>query len=393
MAVKSTVIYDRLFPTMYRNLSQPKNQAALKSVFNEMISRNSEALASAIPDKPVYMDNRSEKKYYEVIGVSSQEIIKAVQDAPYISDDWLTVKNPMYISLMVAVFVFKSLKKTDMMNQCMFLCSLYMYRNVRSKYFSKVSQSTINVMNYTISRLSYKSDLKKYGSILKMIGKKNEVFMNNWFEGRKKDVEGIVTDEIICKMVNDNHRRYSTALNVFYADFKQDSLAGNYINTDKDVDNEDEYMASDNTSFAVEKSTQALMGKFSLSRYPDGVIIKHACTIESGCSTNNLRNVMNYIYDSQDKELEEMIRIILQTFLFEMKHPIDKVKSYDFLIEMRGFYKKQTTQNPNLNKLKELIDKFIVGSGITKKIKRTPTINDCKKAVLLYVLLFIQRNI
>lgn len=393
MAVKSTVIYDRLFPTMYRNLSQPKNQAALKMVFNEMISRNSEALASAIPDKPVYMDSRSEKKYYDIIGVSSQEIIKAVQDAPYISDEWMTVKNPMYVSLMVAVFVFKSLKKTDMMNQCMFLCSLYMYRNVRSKYFSKVSQSTINVMNYTISRLSYKSDLKKYGSILKMIGKKNEVFMNNWFEGRKKDVEGVITDEIICKMVNDNHRRYSTALNVFYADFKQDSLAGNYINTDKDVDNEDEYMASDNTSFAVEKNTQALMGKFSLSRYPDGTIIKHTCTMETGCSTNNLRNILNFMYDSQDKEFEEMVRLILQTFLFEMKHPIDDVKSFNFLIEMRGFYKKQTVQNRNLNRLKEIIDGFVVGSGTTKKIQRVSTINDCKKAVMLYVLLFIQRNI
>lgn len=389
---KST-IYDMLYPRIHQNLSQPKNQAALRSVFNEMLSRNNEALSSPIPDKPVYMDKRTEKKYYDIIGVNPEDIVYAVQQAPYISDDWNTIKNPMYVSLLMCIFVFKNIKKEDMANQTVFMFSLYMYRNVRSKYFSKVGQSTINIMNYTISRLTYKSDLKKYGSVLKMIGKKNETLMNNWWVERKKDVQLPVTDEIFCKIVNDNYRRYSTTLNTFYAEFKVDSLKGNYINTDKDVDDEDEFLASDNVSFVVEKSTQALMGKFSLSGYPDGTLIKHVSTMEPGCSINNLRNIMNFVYDGQDKQFEELIRLILQTYLFDFKKPIETIRSYDFVIEMRGFYKKQTTQNRNLTSLKDIVEGFIQGSGITKKVNRPATINECKKAVFLYFLLFIQRNI
>ena len=65
----------------------------------------------------------------------------------------------------------------------------------------------------------------------------------------------------------------------------------------------------------------------------------------------------------------------------------------DFIIEMKKFYKKQTSFNDNLTKLKDIIDGFIVKSGLTKKITRIPTLNDCKKATLVYMLLFIQRNI
>lgn len=386
-------IYDMLFQRMRQNLMQPKNQSALRSVFNEMLGRNNEALSSPIPDKPVYMDRRTEKKYYEILGITPEDVVYAVQQAPYISDDWNTIKNPMYVSLLMCVFVFKDLRKEDMVNQSIFMFSLYMYRNVRSKYFSKVSQSTINIMNYTISRLTYKSDLKKYGSVLKMIAKKNETLMNNWWVERKRDVQLPVTDEIFCKIVNDNYRRYSTVLNTFYAEFKKDSLSGNYINTDKDVDEEDEFLASDNVSFVVEKSTQALMGKFSLSNYPNGVIIKHACTMEPGCSVNNLRNIMNYVYDGQDKKFEELIRLILQTYLFEYKKPIQDIKSYDFLIEMKGFFKKQTTQNQNLTRLKSIIDDFIDNSGVRNYVRRDATINECKRATLIYFLLFIQRNI
>ena len=219
---KSKVVYQSLYPKIRQSLSQPKNVSALKMVFNEIIGKNSEALSSSIPDKAVYMDAKTEKKYFEIIGIRPEEVLEALEKSPDINNEWTTVKNPMYVSLIIVVFVFNDMNKKDLMNQAMFICSLYMYRNVRAKYFSRVSESTINIMRYTISRLTYKSDLKKHGSVLKMIGKKNEVFINNWFVERKKDVTGEVTDEIICKMVNDNHRRYSTTLNTFYAEFKED---------------------------------------------------------------------------------------------------------------------------------------------------------------------------
>lgn len=390
---KSNIIYTRLYNRIEASLKQPKNIHSLKQVFGEIVSRNSEALSSIIPDKAIFMDSRIEKKYYEILGVDPNEILKAISDAPDINNEWITVKNPMYVSLILIVIYFNNVKKHDMVQQTMFICSLYMYRNVRTKYFKRTSEATVNIMNYTISRLTYKSDLKKYGSVLKMIVKKSEIYLNNWLVERKSDVTGIVTDDVICKMINDNHRRYSTALNNFYAEFKQDSVNGNYLNTDEDIDDGENFIESDNVSFMVEKNTQKIMNKFVLSTYPNPMIISHTCAIETGCSANNLRNMMNYIYDGNDKVMEKLIRIILQTYLFEYKKKIDDVKSADFLVTMRTYYKKQTTTNRNLTELKELIDQVLKDSGLTKKINRVATLNDCKKGFLLYVLFFIQRSL
>ena len=103
--------------------------------------------------------------------------------------------------------------------------------------------------------------------------------------------------------------------------------------------------------------------------------------------------MMMYIYDGHEKDLEKMTRIILQSYLFEYKKKTDDIKSYDFLSIMRTHYKKQTSTNENLNELKAIIDNVISGSGLSKRINRAATLNDCKKAFLLYVLFFIQRSI
>lgn len=390
---KSTVIYDRFYNRIGLSLKQPKNLHALKLVFGEIISRNNEALSSIIPDKTVFIPNKLEEKYFNTIGINRDEIQQAIADAPDISDDWNTIKNPMYVSLLLLVIYFNNNKNKEMVNQTMFICSLYMYRNVRTKYFRGASEATINVMKYTISRLTYKNDIKKYGSIIKLITKKTEIFLNNWLVDRKSDLAGSVTDDIICKMVNDNHRRYSTVLNNFYAEFKKDSLSGNYLNVDQDIDDGETFIQSDNVSFMVEKNTQKIISKFILSAYPNPVILKQTCVIESGCSINTLRNITNYLYDNHDKEAEKMIRLILQIFLFESKKTVDDVKSLDFLTYMRDFYKKQTTSNPNLNDLKKTIEDVMEGSGTNAKIKRAATRNDCKKALLLYMLIFIQRSL
>lgn len=390
---KSTIIYDRIYPIINDSLKQSKNIVTIRQVFGEMISKNNEALSSIIPDKAIFMDARTEKKFYDALNIDPKEIMKALNDSPDISNDWHTVKNPMYISLLLCMIHFGENKKEDMLQQTTFIFSLYMYRNIRSKYFKRTSEATINIMNYTISRLSYKNDLKKYGSVLKMIGKKSEIYINNWFIGRKADVTGKITDEIICKMINDNHGRYRTVMNNFYAEFKIDSTSGNYLNTDVDVDDGENYIESDNVSFMVEKNTQKVMNRFVLTTYPNPQILQQTCAIESGCTINNLRNMMLYVYDGHEREFEKMVRIILQSYLFEYKKKTDDIKSYDFLSIMRTHYKKQTSTNENLNELKAIIDNVISGSGLSKRINRAATLNDCKKAFLLYVLFFIQRSV
>lgn len=387
---KSTVLYDNIYPKIEKSLSSSNNLVKLREFYGEVISRNNEALSEAIPYKAIFVDRRLEEKYYNAIGLESREIMALVKASGHIGDNWHTVQNPMYISLIMLVIYFNNKGKRDMVDQTMLICSIYMYRNIRSKYFSKVSENTINCMKYTMGRLSYKNDLKKYGSIIKTIGKKSGSYLNNWLIEHKKEITGRVTDKTICDMVNRNHRDYAKMMNNFYAEFKKDLEAENYLNIDQDIDTEDEYIESDNVSFMVEKITQKVMNKFNLSVGPNSKIMQQVVAREPGCSINNLRNMLNYIYDSHDYIFGKMVGIIVHVYLFEYKRKIEDIKTIDFEVEMRKYYKGQKIDDKNLNEMKSLIDKVMEGSGLHKKITREATKNDCKRAFFLYIVVYIR---
>lgn len=393
MATPAHVIYDTIYDKMKERIQQPSNVKALNSVFGEIINKNSEALASSVPDKAIFMDPRIEAKYYNIIGVTKNDISKAIKSSPDIYQAFEVIKNPMYVSLLMLAIIFHHLKNDKMRRTTMFICSLYMYRNIRGcKYFRYVNQNTINCMHYTVANLSYKSDLKKYKSINNIISKKNDFFIDCWFNENKSEVTGVVTDISIHRMLNDNYGRYNSFLKDFSNKFYKNLQEGKYMNVDKDSDEDGNYLESDNVSFLVQKHTEALMNKKSLTYGPDSRIINIVTNNISGCSINNLRNILIYVYDN-DKEFEILTRLILQTYFFEYKKKADDVKSRDFLDTMGKYYKKQTSQDENLTQIKKIIEGYMEGSGTNKKINRDGTRNDCKRATFMYMLGFIMQNI
>jgi hypothetical protein len=394
----STHIYDKVYPKISEALNSPSNVRKLQEFYSDVKGNNVnfEALSMAVPYKSLFIHHKDEQKYFQTIGMSGQEILQVINTSPHIPrDSWFTVKNPMYMSLLLVAIYFKNKKNEQMFKAMMQLWSLYMYKNVKSKYFNprKTGENALNCMNYTINRLSYKSDLKKYKNIEETINKKTDMFIKNWFEERKKDVTGKVTDEILCNMINDNHRRYDTLFKNFYSEFKRDLDSGNYLNVDEDIDNEDEYIESDNVSFMVEKNTQKVMAKFILTTHPNGKIMEQVCSREPGCSINNLRNMLNYIYDDHEKEFEKIVRVIIQIYLFEYKKKIEDLKTFDFELTMKTHYKKQSIDDKNLIELKKAIDNIVDKSGLSKKISRAATLNDCKRGLLLYIIVYIRYSL
>lgn len=395
MANTSTVLYDRFYDRIVKSLDQTKNKVALRQIFAEIISRNNDALSSDIPDKTVFIDKKLENKIYLIVDIHPEEIAKAVKDSTHIQDHWQTSSNEIYILLILLSIYFNNKKQTELTKQTMFICSLYMYKNARYPYFKHgVSESTRNIMKYTVSRLTKKNDIKKYGSIMNTIVKKTEVFLQLWTDDHKKDLTGVVTDEIICNMINDNHSRYRRVLNNFYHELKIDMDSGNYMNVDQDIDDGETFIQSDNVSYMVERITQQVMNKFNLSAVPNYKIVDQVIEMHNGaCSKNNLRNMVNYLYDHHDKEMEKLVRVILQIYLFENKKKIEDIKSWDFIKIMLEQYKKLTTTNKNVVEMKVLVNYIFDNTEFGKKPTRQATINDCKRALFLFVLMFIMQSL
>jgi hypothetical protein len=384
-----SVLFSRFYPIVESSLKQTRNVTAIRQVFNEILGRNNESLSSAVPDKAVWVDSRQEKKYFEILNINKEDIVNAIKDSSYISDEWLTIRNPMYISLILCIFYFNNNKKHDMVSLSMFMLSLYMYKNVRSKYFARTSENTSKVMNFTLSRLSKHHDLRVCGSIMKVIGKKNESYIGLWLNDRSGDVKGTVKDEIICKMVNDNHRRYETFFNNFYSEFKKDLVNGNYMNVDEDIDDGENFIESDNVSFTVERLTQKVVNRFILSTAPSHTLLKFASE-RGGCSINNLRTMHSYLINGHEKEFEMITRLILQGYLFEKRNQKEDIKTPDFVIEMLKYYKKQEVNNTNLVNLKSNVNKVFEESGLAAKVTRRASQDDCRRSIYLYIVTYIR---
>ena len=393
--LNSTVIYDLLFPNISKSLDNPNNIRGLQQFYSKVVdsNSNSEALAMTVPYKSLFVNYKDELLYYDCIGVTDKDVYNAINQSKHIpKDSWHTVKQPMYMSLILVAIYFYRKNNDKLFKQTMFIWSVYMYKAIKGNYFKpqKTGENALHCMLYTLNRLSYKNDLKKYKSIQGTIAKKTDGFISNWFEGRTNDLKGSITDNILCRMIDDNYGRYNKLLRNFASEFYVDLNAGNYLNVDQDIDNEDEYIESDNVSFMVEKNTQKVMNKFILTTYPNGKIIEQVCEREPGCSINNLRNMLNYIYDDHEKEFERLVRVIIQIYLFEYKKKIDDLKTFDFELTMKKHYKGQSVDDKNLNEMKGIIDSIADKSGLTKRVTRKATQNDCKRGLMLYVVIYIR---
>ena len=384
------ILYDTFYPIIERSLKQSKNLSVLKQIFNEIIAKNNDALSSNVPDKAVWVDGRLENKYFDVIGIDRKHVFEVLKHSGYIKEEWMTVSNPTYITLVICSFYFNNTKNVDMVNMTMFILSLYMYRNVRSKYLKRTSENTAKVMNYTLARLSKHHDLKVCGSIMKVLLKKSETFVNLWLlDTRSNDTKNRVTDEIICKMINDYSRRYNVLLNNFYGEFKKDLVNGNYMNVDEDIDDGENFIESDNVSFTVERLTQKVVNRFILSTAPSHTLLKFASE-RGGCSINNLRTMHSYLINGHEKEFEMITRLILQGYLFEKRNQKEDIKTPDFVIEMLKYYKKQEVNNTNLVNLKSNVNKVFEESGLAAKVTRRASQDDCRRSIYLYIVTYIR---
>ena len=178
----STYIFDNLYPRIQEAFGNNGNIRKLQEFYSNIIGSgvNSEALSMSVPYKSLFIHHKDEQRYFNIFNTDGREVLNIITNSPHIPrDSWFTVKNPMYMSLLLVAIYFKNKKNEQMFKAMMKLWSLYMYKNVKSKYFNprKTSENALRCMEFTINRLSYKNDLKKYKNIDETINKKNYFFV------------------------------------------------------------------------------------------------------------------------------------------------------------------------------------------------------------------------
>ena len=105
-----SVIYNTLFPKISKSLESPSTIRGVQNFFRKVVdsSNNSEALYMAVPYKSLFVNRKDENDYFNCIGIDRREVIKVIDDSPYVGDNWKTVRNDMYVSLILVAIYFYS---------------------------------------------------------------------------------------------------------------------------------------------------------------------------------------------------------------------------------------------------------------------------------------------
>lgn len=381
---KKKVLVTELYPIVEKALSDKNNVRYIQQYIGKFFDKNMGALSTIGPTRNVSFSKDIVNGLYDTVGLTEDQIKKAIKESDSIDNTWVIATNPLYTlcTLIARYFLVKNDDKNLILTTSFMTFVMYA---MRFKHFFKYNPIE-NVMSYTISNLSNRFDIKKEGSVYATYINTTKTCLTNHNTGLKR-----LDDRDYVLFVNDLHSRIGKKLreiaNEYYKNYKE----GNYLNVDQDYEDEDSIMESDNVSFLVARIVSKNMSRFETSGiYYKGIKL---ASEYNKISELEMRNLLVLIHSGKhNKDVEELISAILLIYLFDLKKKPETIRSASFLTNMMFVFGKMTKQNENLNKIRELLTHFVSKTSIAKKTKREATLNAYKKALYMYMLFFIQDN-
>lgn len=384
MSGSNKAILEDLFPIVTKQLSTVSNEKLMLSTIGKFIDRNMELLSTSGPCYRITISDKDKSDFYESIGLNETMIKQTIKNSSYIGNSWAIMTNPFYTACAVVIRHYIMKGKKENMNLVSFYLCIGMYPLIHHKYFRYNCNE--NIMNYTISHLSNKYKYKQLKSLYSVLQDLSAVCTKT-HETRLKTGGDID----FTKYINDMHARLNDNLKNVAVEYYKNHESGNYLNVDSDSDDPDDYREADNSSYAVDRIVNNVVTKVALN----GANLKIINVSAKLCdvSVNELRNIAYKICgESNLNDFKQMVSYIIQMYIFDQQKSIDSIRSRDYLLTMLEIYKKTNVKDNNLVGMRKLLDKWLIESGITKRITRKATLNNFKKAMFVFVVLTIQDN-
>ena len=144
-----------------------------------------------------------------------------------------------------------------------------------------------------------------------------------------------------------------------------------------------------NNTSVVEDVTR----KITLSMVTNGVDFTRASAAAkiAGISVSDLRFYLDkIIIDDRRTELQEFIEAILFIFLYVEHHRPEEINETGFLKFSLELFRRTNTNDVNVVKIKDCLQKWSDDTGIVERFKRLASQINYKKGIFLYVILCIQ---
>lgn len=382
--MESKVLLAELYPLVEKGLNKKENVKKLKEGINNYLDRNNEYLTTIGPTKKPMFTDTDMTVVYNAIEVGPKDIKIIINKSSTIKGQWQIMNNPFNSACALAIRYFKLNKNDDMANTVLIYLTMSMYPSLHFKYFQY--EPNENIMNYTINNLSNKFKIKQVGTIYHALIETTQ----GSYKLHSDDIDRC-TDKDVVMFIMDIKTRLNSMLKKIAIEFYKNKENNNYLNSDVDNYEEDNYHEADSNTYAIERVTNNVVLKLVVSG--PNIMLVNVAAKWCHVSVSELRNYVNTMVTNENREdIRHIVEGILFLYIFDSQNKIEEISSNKFLVYCLGIYKKSNTTDKNIISIKNILDKWLLSLGTYEKTERKATINDFRRALFTFFVLSIQNS-
>lgn len=382
----TSVILANIYPKVEQAFTSKETQRKFSAIVASYVDRNVNRLSTVGPSKRTLFSDMERNKVYDLIDFDPKICKAIVKQSNYIKASWKIVNDPFNLVMMM-ILRYAKLNKLDQINQlAVTYLTLSMYPSLHYKYFKFEPNEAI--MQYTINNLSNKFKVKQVGNILQALvdttALADKTYDNNIRHANDKEL----TDYI-----NAYKTRLNSLIKKIRDAFEKDYRSGNYMNTERDNEDENDFKTSDSNSLLIQRIVDQVVLKLSVNG-PDSRIVDISAKMNQ-VSVNETRNTLNQLTQNKDESvnIRALCESILYLYLFNGENHVNDLNGSKFLTFCLAVYKKSNTNDENVIKVKSILDTWIEKYSETyRKTQRVATLNNFRRALYTFFVFTLQRT-
>ena len=382
----TSVILANIYPKVEQAFTSKETQRKFSAIVASYVDRNVNRLSTAGPSKRTLFSDMERNKVYDLINFDPKICKAIVKQSNYIKASWKIVNDPFNLVMMM-ILRYAKLNQLDQINQlAVTYLTLSMYPSLHYKYFKFEPNEAI--MQYTINNLSNKFKVKQVGNILQALVDTTALADKTYDKNIRH-----ANDKELTDYINAYKTRLNSLIKKIRDAFEKDYRSGNYMNTERDNEDENDFKTSDSNSLLIQRIVDQVVLKLSVNG-PDSHIVDISAKMNQ-VSVNETRNTVNQLTQNKDESvnIRALCESILYLYLFNGENHVNDLNGSKFLTFCLAVYKKSNTNDENVIKVKSILDTWIEKYSETyRKTQRVATLNNFRRALYTFFVFTLQRT-
>ena len=337
-----------------------KNLSNIKRFINQYIQKNLDKLSTRGPTRRIPFDQSVKEKFFDIVGTSKKDILKAVKDTPNLDPDWITASEEFNILCSCLSAFFITHRKPEVVKEgihvSIFL-AIRLYSISHYRFFK--FEPNENIMGSIIdSVLSKRFLIKKHDTMFELFGQ----IVNTHSKKFQKDlIHNKFNDhQIAYFLISLNNRIKSIIKNIadvfFTTEAEKRNEIENIINEDKEGKQYIEVIQN------VSTEIETLSRHINLNLISDGDIdtrILKSISTKNKLSFKKMENILLSIFEKEEALVYTLIVHIFSYYIGYKNRGIKDITSAHFIITMYNVYNISNTKNKIALSIKNILDTLI----------------------------------